>query len=257
MNPKIKQESHKWAEVFVEIALRAIRRVHYEYGIWGIGRQWKMRRENTKKINMAHGIELADEPSVCAAITQEFMNSPSVAGLWEDKGQIEDMYFGIEREIHYTFDKDKRVDIFLQKFKRNKIGDLVPDKDKLPSFIEAKRACLWSMNLSTGKVTGPSSQHGAVKTDIEKLREEMNYRGAHNYDPVLCHVLVWGVYKEDSEKLCSPIAFFEKVGDSNIQLHKRVKWLPLVWDVSGKEGTNINVTRSLWIALAEVNRDTN
>lgn len=250
MDANIGQKSHRWAEVFVEIALRAIRRIHYEYGIWGIGRQWKMRRENTEKINMAHGIELADEPSVCAAITQEFMNSPSVAGLWEDKGQTKDMYFGIEREKAYKFDKFKRADIFLQKFKRNKKGDF--DPVKCPSFIEAKRARLWSMNLSTGKARMSRSQHGDVKDDIKKLRKEMSYRVSQGLEQVLCHILVWGVYDKSRKTLCSPEAFFAKVGDADIEMHKRVKWLPLVWDVSKKADNNIKVTKSLWIALAEV-----
>jgi hypothetical protein len=181
------------------------------------------------------------------------MNSPSVAGLWEDKGQKEDMYFGIDREKAYECDPATKVDIFIEKFKRNKKGDF--DPVKCPSFIEAKRACLWSMNLSTGNARISKSQHDAVINDIRKLRKEMSHRESQNLEKVYCHVLVWGVYQKDKPRLCSPNSFFEKVGDSNIQLHKRVKWLPLVWDVSGKAGTNIEVTKSLWIALAEVKPD--
>jgi hypothetical protein len=76
----IAREEKPWVQVFLEIALRAIRRVHLEYGIWGGGRQWKMEGQRAAAINMGHGIELADERTVCAAISQEFMTSPSVTG---------------------------------------------------------------------------------------------------------------------------------------------------------------------------------
>src|SRR6266542_2797570 len=121
MNTSIIQvEDWKWAAVFIEIALRAVRRVHYEHGLWGIGRQWEMNRLKAQRINMGQGIELADERTVCAAITQEFMNSPSLTGLWteeKDDGSEEqqERYFTIDREKEYT-DNSKKVDIFIQKY---------------------------------------------------------------------------------------------------------------------------------------------
>ena len=252
MDANMEQKSHKWAEVFVEIALRAIRRVHYEYGIWGwgIGRQLEMDRQDIKEINMGKGIELADEPAVCAAITQEFMRSPSVAGVWKDNGQTEEMYFIIEREKAYEFNNLQRADIFLQKFKYKDKGGLNPVPR--PSFIEAKRAHLWSTNLSIGKTRIPRSQHGDVQDDIKKLRKEMSHRDLESLSKRYYHILVWGVYEKNSTTLCSPEEFFKKVDDPNIQLHKLVKWLPLVWNVSEKDDINIEVTKSLWIAMAEV-----
>ena len=75
-------KDYRWAKIFIEIALRAIRRVHYEYGVWGIGHNFVKDPYMAWRINMGMGIEVADEPGVCAAITQEFMNSPTVVGLW-------------------------------------------------------------------------------------------------------------------------------------------------------------------------------
>ena len=131
-------EEWKWATVFIEIALRAIRRVHYEHGLWGIGRQWEMKRLKARRLNTGKGIELADERAVCAAITQEFINSPSLTGLWvEEKGQPnQQRYFTVDREKQYT-DKSKKVDIFIQKYT---LEDGKPVLVPEPSFIEAKRA---------------------------------------------------------------------------------------------------------------------
>lgn len=253
MGAKINTVDYKWSKVFLEIALRAIRRVHYEYGIWGLGQQRIMNSNTIKKINMAHGIELAEEVSVCAAITQEFMASPSVAGLWEYKKNVnEDRYFSIEREKKYD-GNDNRVDIFIQKYKRDKKKDKDTYKPVAkPSFIEAKRASRWTMK--EGKVEGrPRTLTDKVKRDIEKLRKEMEHRKAKkNADEIYCHLLVWGVYKENSKTLCSPEIFFQKLNDKDIKMHKPVKWLPLVWEVSKKDDNKINVTKSLWIALWEV-----
>ena len=83
MTPEqLKKDGPPWAKYFMELALRAIRRVHYEYGLWSIGQHWLTNQSEPLLLNMGYGIELADEPTVCAAIIQEYLNSPLVAGVW-------------------------------------------------------------------------------------------------------------------------------------------------------------------------------
>lgn len=59
-----------------------------------------MNPQQTELINMGCGIELAEEESVSAAITQEFLHSPATTGLWINPitNEADHTYFGIERE---------------------------------------------------------------------------------------------------------------------------------------------------------------
>src|SRR5262245_43113158 len=94
-----KVQEYPWVQVFLEVALRAIRRVHLEYEIWGAGRQWNTGPNQTALINMGPGVELADERAVCAAIVQEMMASQSVAGFWQSNDiKPEPRFFSILRE---------------------------------------------------------------------------------------------------------------------------------------------------------------
>jgi hypothetical protein len=216
-NDTNKLEEWKWASVFIEVALRAVRRVHYEYGLWGIGPQWKMGRQLAERINTGQGIELALETSVCAAITQEFIGSPSLAGLWVEQGpdgkpDHEVRYFMIDRETKYLTGEKKRVDLFVRKFipKDGKPGgELIPVR--LPSFIEAKRAHLWTADIKTGEATHQRSQIKDVQADVQKLKDEILYRrtlaeGEH----IRGHVLVWGVHGV-VEHQDHPVEFFKEV----------------------------------------------
>ena len=45
-----------WDKVFIEIALRAARKLHLEYGMWGLGQKIKD-ESDFKKINSGPGIE--------------------------------------------------------------------------------------------------------------------------------------------------------------------------------------------------------
>jgi len=243
----------KWATVFIEIALRAIRRVHYDHGMWGVGRQWEMNRIKAGRLNMGHGIELADERTVCAAITQEFITSPSVTGLWvpetEDGERPQERYFTIDREKKYT-DGSKKVDIFIQKYERkNKGQDPTPVPE--PSFIEAKRHRLWVPEITSGEAKREAPQVKNVKDDIERLRNEMKAQK----EKIHCHVLVWGLYDKDSPK-DDPIHFFKNFGD-NVKMHQ-LRWLPTKWtspSIENIQNEDIEiplVSKALWIVLAEV-----
>jgi len=55
-------------------------------------------------MNQGFGIELADEPTVVAAIIQEFMTSTATSGWWEDDLR----FYAINREVKYTKEKKRR-----------------------------------------------------------------------------------------------------------------------------------------------------
>lgn len=245
----------KWAAVFIEVALRAIRRVHYEHQMWGVGRQWQMNRLKARRLNMGQGVELADERMVCAAITQEFINSPSLTGLWIEESrngqrQEEERYFTINREMEYT-NKTKKVDIFIQKYVKKNGTDLKPVRN--PSFIEAKRARRWVPDILDGTANREGLQHSAIQKDIEKLRYEMMNRKPE--DSINCHVLVWGLYTEKSKE-DHPLKFFENFDDS-VKMHQ-LRWLPIEWtcpslqDIKDCKVEIPKVDAALWVALAQV-----
>jgi hypothetical protein len=247
--PEIGADQRPWTIVFIEVAMRAIRRVHYEYGMWGVGRPWEMNSEKALRINMGQGIELADERTVCAAITQEFINSPSVAGLWmKSDGTPEERYFHIDREQRYRTGEKQKVDIFIRKYKRSDNGELT--ELPFPVFMEAKRARLWQPNLPEGTADKEALQVNEVKADVDKLRKEKNaWQNELN-----CQLLVWGVYEEDTKD--DPYQFFQQVG-TGVQIHQ-LRWLPLKWpvpsadDIRKGEQRFPSVESALWIALAEV-----
>ena len=248
-NKKLIKNDHKWAKIFIEIVLRAMRRIHYEYGIWGIGRQWEMNRSKTNLINMGHGIELADERTICAAITLEFMNSPAVTGFWVEKEKKEERYFTIDREYPYkSYKTNRKVDIFIQKYLNKGRGKKLKLKEvPNPSFIEAKRMRIWYPDLKKGtaKPNG-NAQLPEIKKDINKLRKELKCR------EILCHLLVWGIYQKGNNKTDHPDDFIKNLKDPNIEL-SQVRWLPIEWEHSDR----MKVTKSLWIALAEVKSNKN
>jgi hypothetical protein len=257
-----KLEEWKWAAVFIEVALRAVRRVHYEYGLWGIGPQWQMDRQLAKRINFGQGIELALETAVCAAITQEFMQSPSLAGVWVERGpdgkpDHERRYFMIDREAKYLTGDKKRVDLFVQKFTPKE--DHSPtelERVRLPSFIEAKRARLWTADIKTGEAQHQKRQISDVQNDVQKLKVEIEYRkkNCRENDHMRGHVLVWGVHGEGQHQ-DEPAEFFKDVG--GVELHT-LRWLPLQCSQPSRDNliegklSMPKLQAALWIGLAEV-----
>ena len=112
--PSQKPIYESWKFPFLEIAVRAIRKVHIEHGMWGIGQHNKS-PEVFSKMNVGHGIELAHETSVCAQITQDFINSRFTNGnVYNDQQR----FYEIDREVKiYKDDKtEKQIDIFINRF---------------------------------------------------------------------------------------------------------------------------------------------
>lgn len=259
----MRRREPKWVSVFLEVALRALRRVHFEYGVWGAGRQWRSGPDRPSVINMGHGLELADERAVCAAIVQEFMSSPSLTGLWQEEARSELRFFGVLREQPYKASADPKrpemVDLIIEKYEHK---DGIFDVFKPRSFIEAKRARLWQVDLAHGKARpGRRPQLDAVVHDIEKLRREREAR-LRDGERIYLQILVWGIYDEagngsPSKHSDHPDDFFNTLSQKSEAVLEGpyARWLPIRWETSTNVGTrNPVVTRSAWIALAEVDK---
>jgi hypothetical protein len=229
--------------------------------VWGIGRQWKMDRARTELINMGYGIELADEPAVCAAISQEFMASPSLTGLWLEAEKNDLRFFGITREHQYKSVSDRGAplfgDLMIEKFERSG-DDFTVIQPR--SFIESKRARLWKVDLATGQVIPEGRQTRRICADILKLKRERDALKGEGKQ-VYLHVLVWGIYEEDetgnpTRISDEPITFFEGLRkETGATLDgPYLRWLPLTWSNPPPEVPCKNpvVRKSLWIALSEI-----
>ena len=90
----------RWTNIFLEIATRAIRRVHLEHQAWSIGNQLLERDRDPEYANFGRGIELADERAVCAAISQEFVYCRLASGVWA-RG-TEWHFYHLSREVDWA-----------------------------------------------------------------------------------------------------------------------------------------------------------
>ena len=71
-------EEQIWKTIFCEIALKSLRIININYGIWTLGQSCNHDlKGKIKNINTKGGIELVLEQEVCSEITRQFLNSPS------------------------------------------------------------------------------------------------------------------------------------------------------------------------------------
>lgn len=253
-----------WWLVVMEAALRAMRRVHFEYGAWSVSQLWRdpaSTPANLSLYNMGHGVELADELTVCAAITQELLGSQLCATVWPT---AEQKYYIVKREIRCeSTDPDETLVVDLVIKRHGQDG-------AVPSLIEAKRFRYWEMDISAGKHVPRKENASAIIKDAEKLRRlksiefEDNDGKMKSFSGNECfkHLLFWGdenvgesTGREERAEL------FGKLHDSSVSVHS-MRWLPLEWTVPKIEydsstkkviGDELIVKRALWIAMAEVN----
>lgn len=246
-----------WVSVFMSVCARAIQRVHHDYGRWSVGPHWIMDRLKSHHMTKGAGIELADEPTVCAAITQEFLSSSAVAGIWKEQKRDEIRFFKIEREFPYESAVRKRVDMFIRKHVPSRMPG---EQDKLqlrvvrwPSFVEAKRARLWYPVLVNGTQRLGPSQLSAIQRDIKKLRCEIRYRIENGRPQIYGHILLWGIYGNRT-KGDSPTDILKKLSrnDENLELHS-IRSFPVNWEIENRNDFEIpKVTMVLWLMLVEV-----
>lgn len=224
-----------WRRILIELALRALRRVHHDYLLWDV-KQDLSPTPDLLSLNTGHGVEYADERTVCAAITQEFIYSRYSSGTMFEDGVVHS--FRIARELKYP-DSRESVDIMVE---RVGTGDGAPYR---PVFVEAKRAFLWPTKLGTAPNSDPSSQIERVKCDVSKLRNRV-----WPEEPPHTYVLVWNVMDQKVHTDIEPKTFFDEIG-AGIEI-KQTRWAPISWTQDLELSHLPTVERWLWVCLAEV-----
>lgn len=246
MDNKQTINSYPWAERFIELSLRALRHVHYDFGISSLGHQWMQQCPSPKLINIGHGVAYADELTICSAITQECISSQLLSGVFvpgNSNGIKQGFrFYRIDREKTYENSRC-RVDISVQR-----VDPYWTETSSTycPCFIEAKRVRHWRPQ----EQSSPRYDLKGIKADIQKLRKEIaKLRGK-----LFCHLLIWNIYEGEPD---GPISLLEKLGDNYVKLHQ-IRWMPIYWNHFTTE-THKNsvmepppVEKWLWVALFEV-----
>ena len=240
-----------WRELFLDIALRAIRRTHYEFGIWELG-QSKLKLTDFLNLNQGNGINFAPEESVRDAIAQEIIYS----GLWKQH-PIEDepRSYWIDREVRISYDMREALKFEIyKKYLSKKVNnnpenifniDIVfkrieeksnDNKPTIPVLIEAKRFELVTINLIDKSMKIGKPQFRDIDSDILKLKilkdiykdkeitiKDKQYKGFQTY------ILVWGLSRKrfDIKK-----DLINKL-DGKKYLSKKetsIRYLPIQWN---------------------------
>lgn len=250
----------KWREVFLPLTLRAFKRIHYNYSIWGLGQQL-FDQFDLKKINQNHGLLLANETSVCDSITQEFINSPLTNGAYID-GQIR--YYSIFREVDFSFDKSLKNRFKIDnKEKRTKTVDLLLNRYKLsvterkisqiPVLIEAKRYHYFTPNIVTGEPEFKRTNENSIIEDVKYLRQikanlsQLQFElKVINPETVFIYTLFWGLLNDTYKKKPSEIIKEKFEGYLN-ESDSYYEYLPIKW-----EGTTVK--EWIWICLSQIDK---
>jgi hypothetical protein len=247
-------ENPVWNKVFIEIALRAIRKLHIDYSPWGFGQEYP--DDNIfNRINQGPSIEVAPEIAVCAAISQEFIYSRFTNGPYFEN---EHRFYEIQREVRFqrkSFGKTGLIaDLFLDRYKF-KNSELL--YYKFPAIIQAKRAHYFTPSIASGNLNPIENQWKNIKQDIIKLIElkkitDYNislkkYNG--NLKGAFLYTLFWGISENNefgAEEF--PDVIIKKL--DNDLVHKEnleIRWFPLAWN-----NITLSVIKWFWLVLLEI-----
>lgn len=257
---------YPWTQVFIEVALRAIRAVHHDYIRWSL-EQTPNKPTNHELLNKGQGIEFAEEVPVCAAISQEFINSRYSAAsspeINAEAGIGEGLrYYTILREFN-ALDDGKRVDLVSQRIDVCQKGE--KEQEYEVTLIEAKRVRRTHTKLSGSRqsATGGIAEK-AVLDDIEKLNKAFTYicskaneDGSQGVKPPNTYLLLWNIISEtfaEEDMPCEYVKTLQANCSNSLQL-RQTRWLPLSWEEPPsniKSLNEIKTDRALWVALVEI-----
>ena len=252
-----------WKEVFMPLALRAFKKIHYNYAIWGLGQQL-LADFDAQKINQGYGILAANETAVCDAITQEFINSPLTNGA---NLQSEIRYYSIFREMGFSFSnqsdkvfntnengrqKRKNVDLVLNRYK---LIEDTRESSKIPVLIEAKRYHSFKPNITTGEPEYlGSTNEASIKKDIAYLKEirekhvELEFElNSIKPQDLFIYVLFWGLLNTEDKFREKPDEIINTKFCGVLKAeHSLYEYLPIKWKDN-------SVTDWVWICLSQIN----
>jgi hypothetical protein len=242
----IQKDPPPWLKVFLELAVRALRRLNYEFAPWTIGQS--SHADITNKlgmINSSDGLKYVLETEVCTGITLEFMHSGFTNGGWifDDSRR-----YSVDREI--TIDS-KRVDLFVNRYTINDTGEKSYSAN--PVLIEAKRVKYFIPDLKEGEGRG-FDNYDKITEDINKLKEVRSFiqnngkiRGydKFNFDNPFIYVMFWGLTDKPKE-LRTEIMKELECPEKDLE-NCNIRFFPTKWEQSGPE-----ITEWGWVCLFEI-----
>lgn len=252
-------ESPIWHLVLIELSLRALRKLHIDYGVWGLG-QKEESAEKFHRINNGPGIELALETHVGAAITHEFINSAFTNGF---KYKRDVKRWEIRREVVFSMKDDsdiepgsKRhvIDLSVNRFDYDK-GTITYWK---PGLVELKRAYHFAPDIEKGQ-RGPRRRNfPAVIKDLQRLQ---NINSLYSKGLLNCSLpypikdnrfflrsLFWGLSDGVNHKPDEVLAAIRKQGIRLNTKTSETRWHPLSWNQNIRKPL---VKEWLWVCLVE------
>lgn len=274
-----------WREIFLEIALRALKRVHLSHSPWLL-RKNKVDVKEIRFLNNGQGVFHAQETTVASEISNEFIYSSFTNGmLIGNKGNVDPnddfdystRYFEVHREISIAAVDSKKT-FFNQNGKqeqKSNVIDLIVRRweyinnapnYKRPSLIELKRYDLFKkVNIGNGESLKIGSNIGEIYRDIKNLLLLQDYwpyvkNETNNFefrDPIwaipFLYILTWGIYT-DAVDIKDKLKKLLEVKFNNVDVNDiHIKWMP----ISIKEDKDLinntpQVDEWLWLALIEV-----
>jgi hypothetical protein len=254
-DPSTSSEPPPFKPFTLQVALRAIRRVHFEHQIFSLGRSGST--GDLPKLNMGEGIELAHEDHVRVTFVAEYKGSHLRAG-W-----LEDRHYEIWQNQPFSIGgaRPEFVDVVSRRY-----DPKFPEKyDWAIGPIELKRARRSTADTVEGQHRVSGARPKEVADDIVKLINiakairDGNLSAEDPSGPNLLainpkakmhpHVLVWGDTRSDHPANEASTFIDDAFGKSGAT-RKSVDfaWLPLEW----KDPPAGSVTRWLWVAFAEI-----
>jgi hypothetical protein len=235
-----------WLSVFLELAVRALRRLNYEFAPWTMGQSLHIDvTDKLGMINSSDGLKYVLETEVCSAITLEFMHSGFTNGGWIFGNSRR---YAVDREIEID---GKRIDLFVNRYEINDKGEKKYSAD--PVLIEAKRVKYFIPNLKEGEGRG-SDNYDKITDDITKLKtarafikDKGKIKGYEKFDfnSVFIYVMFWGL-TDNPRELREEIVKELECPEKDLE-NCNIRFFPTKWDQSGPE-----ITEWGWVCLYEI-----
>jgi hypothetical protein len=253
-------EREIWRKVFLEITLRAMRKVHLSHAPWELGKVL-ITEDDLPKLNDGYGVLLALETTVASEISNEFIYSSFTSGMkFQYKNEEpKPKYYEIQREKQFTYknkklfkgiDGDintKQVDLVLRRWDEQK------QIHNTLIIMELKRYNLYSFDISTGRVTPKGSNINEIKRDLKNLGvfkdkwEILKVKDYSEHTTCTPYMLIWGeANMNQAQSLLSDFKTNFNIEDTKVY----IKWMPLT--IVEMTRTQPIVTEWLWIALLEI-----
>jgi hypothetical protein len=240
----IQKDLLPWREIFLELAVRALRRLNYEFAPWTMGQSLHVNvTDNLGMINSSDGLKYVLETEVCSAITLEFLHSGFTNGDWTFNHIRR---YAVDREIEIN---KKHIDLFVNRYEINDKGEKKYSAD--PVLIEAKRGRYFIPDLKEGKSRG-SNNYSSIKRDIDKLRRARTFiekkgkiLGYDEYDfnGAFIYVMFWETTTTPKETKAQIMKKLECRDAENCN----IRFFPTKWDQAGPE-----ITEWGWVCLYEI-----